>query len=303
MKNILRYLRAPFFTGVIIPVLIGTATVSLQAHSINIWIFLATLLGCIFMHGGANIMNDYFDTLSGADSNNAKRTIFSGGSAVIISGEVTKEKMRNLAIIMYILGSLCGMFLMYKASNLWYVVLILGLIGFLLGFFYTSPPLKIIYRGFGELAIFIAFGPLICFGTYFVQTLELSFVPILISIPIGLLITMVLWINQFPDIEADSKVNKNNWVVRLGLEKSKDIYLAIFYFVFFSVLILTIFGFTPIKSLFVFVLFPIILKINIAFQNDLTSVKNTIPIQAKTIQLHLLFGLIYALLLFLGRTI
>ena len=112
-------------------------------------------------------------------------------------------------------------------------ILIISSVGLFLGYFYTSPPLRLVSRkGLGELSIFLAFGPLLTLGTGFAifngeLPNEHLFNCILLGIPIGLLTTNILLINQFPDMISDAKTNKNHLVVVFGKKKSRLIYLSI----------------------------------------------------------------------------
>lgn len=97
------------------------------------------------------------------------------------------------------------------------LILILAIAGFLTGAFYTSPPFKWAYRGLGEILISLTYGPLITFGSCYVQLPNAPLGPTLLSSLIsGLLITAVIWINEFPDYYADRKAGKRNLVVRIG---------------------------------------------------------------------------------------
>ena len=101
--------------------------------------------------------------------------------------------------------------------------LLFVLVGLASGFCYSKFP-GLSYIGLGELMVGFSFGPLIVTSAYFVQTGRISILPVIVSIPIGLLVAAVLYINQFPDFEADKAVNKNNLVVRLGLRRALPFY-------------------------------------------------------------------------------
>ena len=95
-------------------------------------------------------------------------------------------------------------------------ILFLGLAGVSLAWCYNAPPIQLAHRGLGEAAVGLAYGPVICCGTYLVQRRSLPLQIFMLSIPLGLLIAGFLWVNQFPDYEGDSLVGKRNLVVRLG---------------------------------------------------------------------------------------
>jgi len=109
-----------------------------------------------------------------------------------------------------------------------------GLAGIILSYFYTAPPLRIGYRGFGEIIVFLICGPLSVIGTYFLFTGMITLKSVLLSIPIGLLIFSILFINEFPDYEADKAVNKRHLVVRMGRQKQNRIYFCYYTYIFVS---------------------------------------------------------------------
>ena len=92
---------------------------------------------------------------------------------------------------------------------------------------YSADPIKFMSRGLGEITIFLAFGPLITWGTYYVMTDQLTWPAFFLGFPLGFLITAVIWINQFPDFQADREAQKRNLVVRLGLLSSRWIYVLL----------------------------------------------------------------------------
>ncbi len=92
--------------------------------------------------------------------------------------------------------------------------------GIACAFFYHAGPLRLAYRGWGEAAVALCYGPLIATGTNLVQRGRISMDVVLASLPLGLLIAAFLWINQFPDYRADRAAGKRNLVVRLGRERA-----------------------------------------------------------------------------------
>jgi 1,4-dihydroxy-2-naphthoate octaprenyltransferase len=101
-------------------------------------------------------------------------------------------------------------------------VLLFGAVGAFSAFFYTAPPLRLAARrGLGELLVALNFGPLAVAGTVYALTGRVSWNDFLVGIPVGLLTAAILWINQFPDIEADRETGKYNLVVMLGRERAR----------------------------------------------------------------------------------
>lgn len=204
--------RLPFLTATVVPVLIGSAVAWLDG-ALNLWLAGLTLLGAAFFHLGTNVMNDYFDHTSGADEANLTPTPFAGGSRLIQRGLVEAGSLRRLAWGLYIAGTLIGVLLVaLRGLELaWF-----GLAGFLLGYLYTAPPIRLVHRGLGELAVGLGFGPVVVLGSYWVQAQRWSNEALMASVPVGLLIAAVLYINEIPDRFWDERVGKRTLITRIS---------------------------------------------------------------------------------------
>jgi 1,4-dihydroxy-2-naphthoate octaprenyltransferase len=175
------------------------------------------------------------------------------------------------------------------------IILLIGVIAVVSGFFYVGPPLKLAHRGIGEFIIGLNFGPLAVFGTYYVQTGIFSFSPFLVGIPVGILITLVIWINEFPDEIADKKAGKRTLVVRLGLERSLKVYEGLVYVMYISIILLVLFNFAPIPVLIGLLTIP---KARFAINTAKTHLRDEglISAMATTILVHFITDI----LIFLG---
>ena len=281
-------IRVPFFTATIIPVTLGSILAWYDANNFN-WIkFCWTLLGAMFIHAGTNLGNDYFDHLSGGDAANPNPTPFSGGSRVIQQGLIAPYQILFAALLFFVLGSAIGLYLNYVSGR--NVVLILGIIGVFLGFFYSAKPLRIGYGSFGELAVGVGFGPLMVMGSYFVQARSLSFKALLISLPIGILIALVLLINEFPDYLADKKVGKRTLVVTLGKPGAVVLYHILLAGAYLIILFLMLFRFLPLYSFIVFLSLPLAIKAFVVSKRDFDKIYELLPANASTIGLHSVIG-------------
>ena len=225
MKKILRLLALPepaFLLPGIPPIAIGTALGTKAAGELNILLASLALAAIMAINAGSNMLNDYFDHLSGNDWLNTNKTIFGGGSRYIQNGIITPEQMRLAGIIALCFGGVMGISIVLLTKSI--LILTLGLIGFLAGIFWTMPPFKCCYRFIGEPYIFTVFGILPTFGAYYLQTNQVSpefLPPAVIS---GLLIAGVALLNSIPDREADNAVEKKTFVVRNGLPAAIKFY-------------------------------------------------------------------------------
>ena len=298
LKSYIKALRAPFLAGSIAPVIIGTAYAIIEGH-FSISPFLVTVVGIGALHLGANMLNDYYDA-GGSDPINVRLTPFSGGSRVIQNGEIAPRTILAMVIFFFALSFLTALWLAYRGRPL---VFVIGFLGLLAGWSYSAPPLQFMARGWGEVVIFFAFGPLITLGTHYVMTGSLSLNAFLIGAPQGFLITGVIWINQFPDYIADKEAGKKNLVVRLGPRLSRSIYCLIMIFAFAYIPFLI--GVIGISYLILITLIssPLAFKAMKIAWKEYLSHEGIIPAQALTIQTVIAQGLLLSLGLFLSRFI
>jgi len=290
LKNWLIAVRAPFFTGIAVPVIFGGALAFYQTGNFNWLTFVITLFGAILAHAGANLANDYYDHKTSDDEINENVTPFSGGSRVIQNKIISPARMLTGAFVCWALALAAGIYLTIVTPGYW--ILILAVAGFIGGFFYTATRYAFAYNGIGELAILINFGVLPVMGSFYVQTGYFAWSAFWTSIPIGFLITAILYINQYPDYDADKAVKKNHLVVTFGKKKA----VAGFYFLIFGnyagVVLAVIFSQLTPWSLAALLTLPLALKTVRIFSRNYEKLQELIPAQAGTIQVHLLTGLL-----------
>lgn len=191
------------------------------------WGWLALSVAGIFcLEAAKNASGEIVDFDSGDDQAVAPedRSPFSGGKRVLVDGLLTRSQTAIVALVGYSLGIAAGVFVVVFREPL---VLWFGFSGVALAFFYHAPPIKLSYRGFGELAVGVVYGPLICCGTYLVQRGHVSGAVFQASIPLGLLIAAFLWINEFPDFRADETAGKRTLVVRLGRRTASRLFAVV----------------------------------------------------------------------------
>lgn len=301
LKLYLLELRAPFFTAAIVPIILGTVIAYDITHSIQVGYFLLALIGGIFLHAGANVINDYFDHLSRNDVINHEYVRpFTGGSRLIQEKLLSPTEVLVEAIICLTLGSLIGLYLSYKMG---WVILVIGIFGVLSAILYVFPNINLVGRGIGEALIGINFGVLMTFGAFYVQTGTFSWLPIVASLPVALLISAVLYINEFQDARADQAVGKNHLVVRLGKEKAVKGYILMMLLTYAIVVIGVVTDMLPPFSLLALITLPIAFKsIRIAQANYDDSLKLA-PANASTIMNHLFTGLLLILSFVLDRAL
>ena len=214
----LRALRAPSLTAGAMPALVAFALARMN-HDVAWLHVVGVFVGLVALQAGVNLVNDLFDDASGLDRDpDFDDLAFPLGSRVLQEGIVTRAVMKRAAIACFAIGAACGVALDFVHPG--HTVLGLGLLGFALGYFYTAPPLKIAYRGFGEPITFSLFGPVAGCGAFYVYTGGFAWPAFVVSCVVGLWSMTILFLHHFPQREADARHGKRTPVVRLGHERA-----------------------------------------------------------------------------------
>jgi 1,4-dihydroxy-2-naphthoate polyprenyltransferase len=216
--------RPAFLSVTFVGVLLGLASAAAAGIHLDPTTATLTMFFALVAHAGANVINDYYDSLSGCDAANEDRAFpFTGGSRFIQNGVISQR-----AIGLYGYGLLAAVI----PAGLWLTfvsapgLVLIGLLGLLVGWAYSAPPLKLQSRGLGEFGI-TAGWLLVVIGTDFVQRHSFAFAPIAAGLGFALLVANVLFINQFPDVRADASAGKRTLVVRLGVASARWGYAVI----------------------------------------------------------------------------
>ncbi|RKY23227.1 MAG: 1,4-dihydroxy-2-naphthoate octaprenyltransferase [Planctomycetota bacterium] len=214
--------RPKFLVASAAPVLVGSAVGFAVSGVFSPMLFVLALSAIMFLHAGANMANDYFDHTSKNDWLNKNPTPFSGGSRYIQKGILSPKAILLAALVALTAGAAIGFIIVLLTQSIF--VFVLGLVGLLGGFFYTATPIRLGYRRLGELTIVLLFGLLPVYGSYYLQTGAIDTFVLLPAGIVGLLIFLVILVNEFPDIDADAAVSKKTLVVCFGVPASVWIY-------------------------------------------------------------------------------
>lgn len=220
-----RYLdatRPPFLSVTVVAVLIGLGGVIYDGIGVAWVSFVLAAVGALLAHAGSNVLNDYYDELNGTDSGNTERVFpFTGGSRFIQNGVLTPRQMLLWGALLMFGTMLIGLVLLLRGGLplLW-----LGLLGLVLAWAYSAPPLALNSRGLGELVVAVGFGLMVPLGVDLVLREELASLPLFAGASYALLVAGILYLNQFPDLDADRLAGKWHWVVRLGARRGRWVY-------------------------------------------------------------------------------
>jgi len=276
--------RLPFVTASVLPVIFSVVWTAFTLGTFDLLNAAICVFGVILVHIGANTINDYYDW-NFSDGVNKHAGQFNGGSRHVFEGTISRQFYLYVAIVCFVM--LIGIAI-YFILNDRFLVLYFSLAGLLFGYLYSSPPFRFHSRGFGEILIFLAFGPVLCAAVCYVITGTVALSYFLIGIPAGLSTAAILWINQFPDYDADKAAGKHNLTVRIGLEKSVYIYLGMIGLVFLSILLLIVMRVLPLWTALIIFLIPgCIRALGLLFAHYAVPGK-LVPAQAFTIQFQMI---------------
>jgi len=286
--------RAPFLTATLVPILIAAAWVASSGGVEPFpWLtFALAMLGGVALHVAANTFNDYFDWRSGTDpENNAYFQPLSGGSRSIELGLIDERRLLRVALAALGTAGAAGLALVILHGP---VLILFGLVGAFSAYFYTAPPLRLAARrGLGELLVGLNFGPLMVAGTVYALTGTLTWTDLFIGLPAGLLITAVLWINQFPDAPSDEATGKRNLVVVLGTRSARWGYLALVHGAFLIVIGGVVLQVLPAGALLALLALPLAVYTTLVAIRRYAS-RELVAANSATIALHVLAGLLLA---------
>ncbi len=286
---ILRTTRLPFLTATLVPVFLGLAIAA--RHQAFDWaIALLVVLGGSLAHLAINVTNDIFDTLSGADEANVNPTQFSGGSRVLHYGLLSLRQLATWTAILFAGAVATGLVILALRPS-WELVAI-GAAGILIGWAYTAPPLKLVYRGLGEIAVAVGFGPVMLLGAYVAETGHLGWEPLVASLPVAILIALILYVNEIPDRRGDAAAGKRTLVVRLSQAAVERLYLVAGLAAFVLVLAGVAVGIMPWPTLIALGAVPLLLQVYRGIHQHYDSPYTLMAFMGVNVKLHLYTGLL-----------
>jgi 1,4-dihydroxy-2-naphthoate octaprenyltransferase len=204
--------RPKTLLAAVVPVMVGSSLAVYSGEFFLPYSFIA-LLCSILIQIGTNYTNDLYDHLKGSDTEDRK-----GPMRVLSAGLISVNEMKLGIFIVFLITFLLGLYLVYSAG---WIILIIGVVSIIAGLAYTAGPYPLAYNGLGDLFVFIFFGIIGTMGTYYLHHQEFTVLSLFISLPVGALITNILVVNNFRDIEEDRQADKKTLAVIFGNTFSK----------------------------------------------------------------------------------
>lgn len=237
--GILKMIRAPFLSSIIAPIVIGTLWSAGVKDSFDVLNFIVVMLIGIGLHVATNVYNDIYDTLQGTDKVNVHRNESSGGSGVLLDNPELMGKMFLLArtgLVVALLGTIA---LTFRIKNDLRVLLwILFLVSAFFSKYYTAPPVKLAYRGWGEVSVWLAFGPMAILIAAVSQNMDLQAHLLWLLPTTGLSTSSILLVGQMIDLDADRKGGKHGVASRMGTRFTSVLYVLVQLALVLNILIL-----------------------------------------------------------------
>jgi 1,4-dihydroxy-2-naphthoate octaprenyltransferase len=199
------------------PVLVGTALAATEG-TFKVLTFIAAMLGALFIQVGTNLSNDYSDARRGADTDDRL-----GPVRVTAGGLVPPRQVLRATYVAFGAAVLAGAYLIATAG---WELLLVGAASILAGVLYTGGPRPYGYEGLGEVFVFLFFGVVAVAGSYFAQVSRLEWEALVLAVPVGLLASAILVVNNVRDLETDRRAGKRTLAVRLGRARSRWLYAA-----------------------------------------------------------------------------
>lgn len=285
--------RPPFLQVTIASIVLGMVVAWIHVKLIDPLLAIAVVLIGILFHLSVNLVHEYWDWKGGTDNINVNAIRpFTGGSGMIQLGLITPKEELAFGLSLMVLGVILGIYVLLQVLTMMIPLLVIGGIAVISILFYTGSPLKLSHRGLGEFFVFLNFGPLMSLGAYIVLAQRIDLEPIVAGCLTGLLTAAILYINEFPDFEADAKSGKRHLVVRLGLEKARYGYAILILLPYIIQLVFVLIGTLPWMTLVTLISIPLAIRnIRICFRNY-NKPKELFPANLGTIKLHLIYSVI-----------
>ena len=216
--------RPPFHIVGLLPFLLGTFLAYRIAGAFNLEVFILGIAGVMLIMLSTHHAGEYFDYKEDVLASRLHNNQFAGGTRVLVEGKMPPRVPFWTSIIAFLIALVIGIVLQFVYSTGPYTLL-LGCLGALPGFFYSTEPIRLVKRGVGEIFIGFCYGWLPVASAYYIQTATIAPIIHWLWMPIGFSIFNVILLNEFPDHEADVATGKKNLLYRIGKQKGKVVYI------------------------------------------------------------------------------
>ena len=260
------------------------------------WGLLPVVILCsLLFHAGTNLLNDYADYKKGVDKDYSF-----GGSRILPDGLLSSAAVLRAGVMAFAVGIMLGLILIYIRG--WWMLAI-GVVGFLGGVLYTALP-GYKYIGFGDVMVFILMGPLMVIGSYFALAGGFAWDVFYVSLPIGFLVSAILWANNLRDINHDIEAGIRTVVIMLGFKRAKIAYNLLLFGAYVSVAVLVVLKILSAGGFLVLITVPLALKnIRTVKKAEADRPQVSVGLDAATAKLHFIFGVLLIISILVDKAI
>src|SRR5574338_26012 len=270
-----RVIRIRFLLSSVIAVFLGLVINWWQHQTLDAINAALTFAGVIALHASVDLLNDYWDFKRNIDTN-TKRTKFSGGTGVLPEGLLKPKEVYVAGVISLILGAAIGGYFIFINGITIAIILAFAIISI---YFYST---RIVDSGLGEVFVAIK-GTMIVLGTYFVQSSKITAEPVLGGIVLGVLSSMVLFVNSFPDFDADKASGRRTLVILLGQKRASSA-IWIFPSIAYGIIAMGVaFQILPVFSLITLFTIPLLIKSGKGLKRSFDNREKVIPVMSSCV--------------------
>jgi 1,4-dihydroxy-2-naphthoate octaprenyltransferase len=275
------------FTASFVPIALGAALAATEG-SFNIYLFILTLVGGVIIHAGTNLINTYGDYIRGVDTIESALTC-----PQLVTGVLKPRSVKLAGIIAFCVAGVPGILLTWLCG---WPVFAIGSIGIIAGYCYTAGIYPYKYKGLGSILVFFLMGPLLVWPSYYIQTGQYSLIPILVSLPVGLLVSAILHSNDIRDIFFDKAAGIKTFALSIGFRKSLILYYALYAGAYIGLITLVAYGVLPNGVLLTLLLVPVIIKMfRCAYEGMKGSDEKIKQLEPRAASFHFKFGILLIL--------
>ena len=266
----LRAVRIRFLLASIISVCLGLAINGWQNKTIDVGFAALTFVGVTALHASVDLLNDYWDYKRHIDTDTS-RTKFSGGTGVLPEGLLKPTQVYRAGMLMLIIGSAVGAFFIFERGITIAVILGFAIVSI---YFYST---RIVDSGLGEVFVAVK-GSMIVLGTYFVQSSHITLEPVIAGIVSGVLSSTVLFVNSFPDYDADKKHGRKTLVIMLGKQRATSL-VWIFPGIIYGIIVTSVLlGIFPVVTIITLATIPLAIKSGVSLKIKYNEVQELVPV-------------------------
>lgn len=266
----LRAVRIRFLLASIISVCLGLAINSWQNKTIDVGFAALTFVGVAALHASVDLLNDYWDYKRQIDTD-TNRTKFSGGTGVLPEGLLKPSQVYRAGMLMLIIGSAVGAFFIFERGITIAVILGFAIVSI---YFYST---RIVDSGLGEVFVAVK-GSMIVLGTYFVQSSHITLEPVVAGIISGVLSSTVLFVNSFPDFDADKKHGRKTLVILLGKQKAASV-VWVFPLIIYGIIVASVLaGILPVITIITLSTIPLAIRSGMSLKIKYNEVQELVPV-------------------------